>query len=121
MASTHKDLPAWQKGIELAKEVYHFTKKFPTKELHLLTAEMRRTAVKVPCKIAAGFTLARFGKFRDSVVRAEAMLAELETQAIIAHELGFCTADEKSDIVALILTEQRIVNNLITQIDRKAK
>jgi len=49
------------------------------------------------------------------------LLVELETQVEVACELDFCSRDQKSDIMALILTEQRLVGNLLVKVSRKAK
>jgi four helix bundle protein len=121
MPTSYKDLPAWQRGVELAKEIYYFSKEFPVEELDGLTQMMRRTAVLVPCKIASGHAIAEEQYLRRNLVKAEGLLYELETQVTIAHELKFCTADAKSDLVALIVTEQRLVGQLINKLDRKAK
>ncbi len=121
MSFADKELPAWQKGIQLAKEVYHLTKAFPVEELDGLTQMMRRTAVQVPCKIAGGHAMGDPLLLRRNLIKAETLLYELETQAAVAEELRFCTPDQKSDITALILTEQRLVGALINKLDRKTK
>jgi len=121
MPTSYKDLTAWQRGIELAKEIYHFSKAFPVEELDGLTQMMRRTAVLVPCKIASGHAIAEEAFLRRNLVKAEALLYELETQVAVAYELKFCSADAKGDVTALIVTEQRLVGQLINKLDRKAK
>jgi four helix bundle protein len=121
MSFAYKELPAWQKGIQLAKEIYHLTTAFPAEELDGLTQMMRRTSVQVPCKIAAGHAMGDPTLLRRNLVKAETLLYELETQAAVAEELRFCTADQKSDITALILTEQRLVGALISKLDHKTK
>jgi len=50
-----EDLRIWQKGIEVVKDVYILTKKFPKEELYGLTSQMRRSAVSIPSNIAEGF------------------------------------------------------------------
>ncbi len=121
MANSYKDLTAWQKGIALAKEVYHFTKSYPIEEIDGLTHLTRRTAVLVPCKIAAAHAVGSETFFRGNLCKAEGLLAELETLIAVARELDFCTEDQKSDITALILTEQRLVNQLFVKAGRKSK
>ena len=121
MANSYKDLTAWQKGVALAKEMYHFTKSFPIEEIDGLTQLMRRTAVQVPCKIAAAHALASETLLHSNLCKAEMLLAELETQVEVACELDFCTRDQKSDIMALILTEQRLVGSLLVKVGRKSR
>lgn len=47
----YKDLNVWQKGIELTKEIYTITKKFPKNEQFGLINQMRRSAVSVSSNI----------------------------------------------------------------------
>jgi hypothetical protein len=82
---------------------------------------MRRTAVQVPCKIAAAHALANEKLLYNNLVKAEMLLVELETQVEVACELDFCTRDQKSDVLALILTEQRLVGNLLVTVGRKSR
>ncbi len=121
MAGSYKDLTAWQKGIALAKEIYHFTKCYPIEELDGLTHLTRRTAVLVPCKIAAAHAVGSANFFHSNLCKAEGLLAELETLIAVARELDFCTEDQKADVNALILTEQRLVNQLFVKAGRKSK
>ena len=85
----HKDLDVWKKSIELVKEIYAITANFPNSELYGLVSQMRRSAVSIPSNLAEGS--ARFSdnetlRFIDISLGS---LAELETQVIIASELGF--------------------------------
>ncbi|GAG87059.1 unnamed protein product [marine sediment metagenome] len=50
-----QDLRITQKGIEVVKDIYILTKKFPKEELCGLTSQMRRSAVSIPSNIAEGF------------------------------------------------------------------
>lgn len=85
----HKDLEAWKKSIELVKEIYEITSKFPNTEIYGLTSQMRRCAVSIPSNLAEGSA-----KYSDSdtlrfLDMSLGSLAELETQVIIAKELNF--------------------------------
>jgi hypothetical protein len=46
-AKDYRDLIVWQKGIELAQQVYILTKSFPAEEKFGLIAQMRRAAISV--------------------------------------------------------------------------
>ena len=49
---SYKDLLAWQKGIQLVKQVYLLTKDFPVDEKFGLVSQMLRAGVSVPSNIA---------------------------------------------------------------------
>ena len=44
----YKDLLVWQKGIQLAKEIYRLTQTFPNEEKFGFVSQMRRAAVSIP-------------------------------------------------------------------------
>ena len=51
---SYKDLDAWKNAMQLVKEVYLLTKKFPKEEMYALTSQAKRAAVSVPSNIAEG-------------------------------------------------------------------
>lgn len=59
----YKDLHVWQKAMELAKQVYLFTNRFPSEEKFGLVSQMRRAAVSVPSNIAEGQARNATGEF----------------------------------------------------------
>lgn len=82
-------MQVWQEGMSLAKDIYAATASFPKEEAFGLTSQMRRSAVSVPSNIAEG--AARGGKkeFLQFLVISRGSLMELETQIILAKDLGF--------------------------------
>ncbi len=42
---SHRDLPVWQLGMEIAEGVYEVTRQFPKDELYGLTSQLRRAAL----------------------------------------------------------------------------
>jgi four helix bundle protein len=85
----HHQLLAWQQAIVLVKSVYEATAGFPKEELYLLTSQMRRCAVSVPSNIAEGAARSGNKEFLQFLGIARGSLSELETQALIARELGY--------------------------------
>ncbi|MEZ4852992.1 four helix bundle protein [Flavobacterium sp.] len=88
---SYKDLLIWQKGISIVKIVYQIVKTFPQDEIYALSNQLKRASVSVPSNIAEGYgrnTDKSFGHFLDI---SRGSLFELETQLIIAKELGFIT------------------------------
>jgi four helix bundle protein len=87
----YKDLLVWQKAIAMVTQVYIVTRSFPREELYGLTSQIRRAAVSVPSNIAEGQARLTPGEFRQFLGVARGSLAELDTQLIIATNLGYLT------------------------------
>jgi len=86
---THHDLEVWQAGIKLVSEVYEITEAFPKQERFGLAQQIRRCAVSVPSNIAEGSARLSDREFLHFLGVARGSLSELETQLIIAKELGY--------------------------------
>lgn len=89
MPRSHHQLRLWQESISLAKEIYQFTKTLPQDELYVLSAQMRRAALSVPCNVAEGAARTSKKEFLQFLSVARGSLSELETQVILAKELGY--------------------------------
>lgn len=88
-AKSYRDLIVWQEGIKVAKEVYSLTGKFPRQEVYGLVDQLRRASVSVPSNIAEGQARRLPAEFRRFLRIALGSLAEIDTQLVIANELGY--------------------------------
>ncbi len=50
----YQKLDAWKTAMQLVKEVYLLTKKFPKEEVYALTSQIKRASVSIPTNIAEG-------------------------------------------------------------------
>lgn len=82
-----KELIVWQRSIELVKEIYKITSRFPESELYGLVSQMRRASVTIPSNIAEGKKRRTRKNFLQFLRIADGSAAELETQVIIAKDL----------------------------------
>ena len=108
----YKDLLVWQKGIRLAKEIYRITQSFPNEEKFGLVSQMRRAAVSIPSNIAEGQARHTTQEFVQFVSHAEGSVAELDTQLILALELGFCPEARATDASGLLSDLRKMLNSL---------
>ncbi|MGH7206807.1 MAG: four helix bundle protein [Nitrospiraceae bacterium] len=86
---THKDLDVWNKAMELAGEVYSISRQFPREEIYGLTLQTRRSAISVPSNIAEGAARHSKKEFIQFLYVALGSIAELETQLMLATQMGF--------------------------------
>ena len=108
----YKDLIVWQKAMQLVKAIYLLTREFPSDERFGLISQMRRAAVSVASNIAEGQARHSTGEFIQFVSHAEGSVAELETQLLIAVDLGFCEQQAASPIFGLLLELRKMLNAL---------
>ena len=114
-AKHYKELIVWQRSMDLAKLAYQLTNRLPPDEKFGLTALIRRTAVSVPASIAKGQARYETRDFLQHLSYADGYLAELETQLLLALELGFC---EQTDIER-ILKQIDEIQRMLSAISRK--
>jgi four helix bundle protein len=76
-------------GYGVGAESVCADKKFPKVEQYRLVDQLTRAAVSVPSNIAEGFGRSTNKDFAHFVAQARGSLFEVETQLIIANELGF--------------------------------
>jgi four helix bundle protein len=109
--SSYKDLLIWKKGIVIVVKVYQLTKAFPSEELYALTSQIKRASVSIPSNIAEGYGRNTDKSFSHFIDISRGSLCELETQLIIAKELGFVVDFELyNEILELIIEESKMIN-----------
>ena len=114
-----KELKVWQKGIELVAIVYKITSSFPEEEKYGLSAQMRRAAVSIPSNIAEGHLRKTAKDFRQFLSIARGSCAELETQIIIAHKLGFIHDNNFNILFPKIEELSKMLSSFYSKINSK--
>ena len=111
-ARGYRDLVVWQKGMDLAKEIYLPTKHLPADEKFGLVSQMRRAAVSIPSNIAEGQARRTTGEFIQFISHAEGSVAELDTQLTLCQSLKLLTSINSSPAANLLEELRRMLNGL---------
>jgi four helix bundle protein len=111
--SSHRDLIAWQKSMDLVDSIYCATKEFPKDELYGLTSQMRRAAVSIPANIAEGQGRRQKGEFRQFLGNAKGSLLELDTHLELALRLKYLRTEEYLGILEQVHEVGRLINGLL--------
>lgn len=114
---TYRDLVAWQKAMDVAREVYRLTARMPADERFGLTNQMRRAAVSIPSNIAEGFARQSLADYLKFLRIARGSLAELMTQTELVTSMNMLPPNPV--LVALLEEEDRILQFLIMSLQRK--
>ena len=108
---SYKDLLIWKKGITIVKLVYQLVKTFPQEEMYALSSQLKRATVSIPSNIAEGYGRNTDKSFSHFLDIASGSLFEIETQLIIAKELGFITNLELfQELLNQIEEESKMIN-----------
>ena len=107
----YKDLEVWKKSMRLAGDVYKVTAGFPKEEVYGLTNQIRRSAVSIPSNIAEGSGRAGSREFLQFLSIARGSSAELETQLLLATEIGYLP--QNSPVFSGLSSVRQMLNGLI--------
>ena len=111
--SNYKKLDVCQQSMQLVKEIYLTTRKFPKEELYTLTSQTKRAAVSIPCNIAEG-TGRNYKKDTIQFLHiSRGSLYELETLLNIAVMVEIITEEIFIKISPLIDKCMQLLNGLI--------
>lgn len=119
MSGNYRDLKVWQRALDLTLEVYRCTRDFPRQEFNGLSDQMRRAAVSIASNIAEGKGRSTDRDFAYFLCHARGSLHELETQAVIAQELGYLSEDAGLKLCSLSAETGKMLNGLISSMRGK--
>ncbi len=117
----HRNLVAWQKGMDLVMELYKITQEFPTSELYGLSSQLRRAALSVPSNIAEGAAGRTHCQFSHFLSNALGSLNEIDTQLELSFRLGYISEKDYRHISRLLDECLAVTYGLRKSIVSKAK
>ena len=85
---SYKDLIVWQRAMELVREIYSLTERFPRDESFGLRSQMERAVVSIPSQIAEGYLRKHKKEYIQFLSIALGSAAELETQILICKSVN---------------------------------
>ena len=113
---TFKELIVWQKAVEFCTATYKVTENFPKSEIYGLTGQIRRSAVSVPSNIAEGQRRGHKSEFVQFLRISYGSAAELETQLLIAFNIGYLSERDFNSLNNSLEEILRMLNKLISSI-----
>ena len=120
MGHSYRDLIVWQKAMAFVKEIYRTTQSFPTSEMYGLTSQLRRASVSIPSNIAEGQGRSFDKEFGHFISNALGSLMEVETQLLIAHDLGYLTRAQSDQLLNQSSEIGRLANGLLASLKKGA-
>ena len=117
----HEKLDVWKKSVEMVTTVYGVTKAFPADEKFGLTSQIRRAGVSVPANIAEGAARQSDKEFCQFLSIAQGSVSELETELLIAKNLGYISAEDYDRIYDDINIIARMIIGLSKTVTARIK
>lgn len=110
---------AWQNALQVVETTYRLTKCFPEDEKYGLTNQVRRAAVSIASNIAEGASRESEVDFARFLEISLGSAFEVETQILIANQLGYVTAENYEPLLNQLTILQKQINSLISKIRQK--
>lgn len=104
-----KQLKIWQKGFEIAIDIYKIIESFPASEKYSLSQQVTRAAVSIPSNIAEGSSRRSakdYGRFIEFSLGSS---FELETQLLLAKTFHFGNQIKIDETLSKIDEEQKML------------
>ncbi|MFS4491532.1 four helix bundle protein [Maribacter sp. 2308TA10-17] len=98
MAHRFRDLEIWKLSRVYCSDIYESTSTFPDEEKFGLTNQLRRASVSIPSNIAEGSSRKSNKDFSRFLEIAVGSLYEIETQLLIANDLGFISDNQLAEL-----------------------
>jgi four helix bundle protein len=113
-----RDLRVWQRGVELASDVYRLARALPSDERPVLGDQLRRAANSVPANIAEGHTRLHRKEFQHFLSVAHGSLSELETHVTVAERVGYLSREDVAPLLAQADELSRMMTVLRLRLDK---
>jgi len=111
-----RNLTVWKEGVSFARLIYQVTESFPSSERFGLSMQLQRAAVSIASNIAEGAARKSETDFARFLEMSLGSAFEIETQLIIAQEIGYLDTTRQENILAELTILQKRINQLITKI-----
>ena len=106
----------WQKGIDIADNVYDICDKLPKYEVYALADQLRRASVSIASNIAEGASRKSSVEFAHFLEIAIGSTFEVETQLQIAKRRNYINDEVYEEIVRQLQSEEKQINTFISKL-----
>lgn len=115
----HKKLEVYKFSLQLVKEIYTLTNKFPIDEKYILSSQIKRATISVCSNLAEGSARNSDLEKKRFYEIARSSLVEVETQIEIALVLNYLSENDISNINLLMESIYKMLSKLISNLGNK--
>ena len=121
MAHNFRELEVWKRSMSLAKKIYIATREYPSEEKFGLSSQIQRAVISIASNIAEGAGRGSDKDFAHFLNIALGSAFEVETQILLANDLGYISQDVLENILQEIHVIQPQLNALIKKYNIEEK
>ena len=121
MVHNFRDLDVWQRSMSLVVHVYSTTRRYPEDERFGLISQTQRAVVSIASNIAEGAGRGSAKDFIHFLNIALGSAFEVETQVILAKQLGYISGEDFDTILSELHVIQPQINALIKKLPYNEK
>lgn len=114
-----QDLLAYKKSFELAMEIFHISKQFPSEEKYSLTDQIRRSSRSVSANIAEATRKRRYEKhFVSKLTDSDAENSETQTWLEFSFTCNYISKEEFNKLTEKSLEVGKLLNYMMNNLDK---
>lgn len=119
MVWNFRNLEVWKVSFSLVREIYDLSSKWPKEEVYGLTSQIRRAVISISSNIAEGCGRRTSKNFISFLHNALGSVKEVESQLLVALELGYCEQNKCDDLVSKLNRVGAMILGLVEHVLRK--
>lgn len=112
-----REYDIWQDSMEIVKRMYILSESFPKNEQFILVQQMLKSAISIPSNIAEGSAKNSESDFARFLEIALGSCFELETQILLASNLGYIK--EAQSLIEEMNSLEKRISGLIKTLRKK--
>ena len=115
-AESFRDLLAYQKARELARDVFEVSKRFPKEEMYALTDQIRRSSRSIGAQIAEAWAKRRYEKhFVSKLTDADGEQQETQHWLETAVDCNYLSQDEAQKLLNKCARVGRLLGGMMAK------
>ena len=109
-----KELNVYQRGYELAMEVFKLSKGFPVEERFALTSQIRRSSRSICLNLREAWAKRRYeAHFISKLTDCDGENSETDTSLDFAKDCGYITAQQHAELATLCEEIGKMLGSMI--------
>jgi four helix bundle protein len=116
MYKSFKEMPIWQKAMEICKEIHKITDDLPRKEDYSYTSQIRRSALSIPANIAEAFGRNHSPDKINFYYISRGSLTETQSHVEYGRRVGYINNTKAEDLDEILSELYNEINKVILRL-----